>query len=346
MSKDTKPPLRLGFLGTGWIGRHRMQAVLDSGLATVAAIAEPDPGCLAEALAIAPGAESCADLQGLLERDLDGVVIATPSAAHASQSMRALQCGVPVFCQKPLGRNGEEVAAVVAAAAASNRLLGVDLSYRHLAGMEAVRALLKQGALGRVYAVQSTFHNAYGPDKAWFYQRELAGGGCLIDLGVHLIDLGLWLLDFPVVEGVHGRCFTGGEPLAKRPEAVEDYASAHLDLAGGVAMDVACSWNLPLGADAEIGLRIFGTEGSIALRNVDGSFYDFVIERFGKNGHDTLATPPDPWGGRALVAWARQLRGSPAHDPDVSALVQVADVLDRIYEDAALAGGVRPFANV
>ncbi len=125
--------------------------------------------------------------------DLDGVVIATPSALHAEQARQAFAGGVAVFCQKPLGRDLAETRAVIDAARAADRLLGVDLSYRHLAAVEAVRALLRDGELGRVYAAELTFHNAYGPDKPWFTRRSQSGGGCLIDLGTHLLDLVMWL---------------------------------------------------------------------------------------------------------------------------------------------------------
>jgi predicted dehydrogenase len=323
--------LRLGFLGLGWIGRHRMQAVLDSGVAAAVAVSDPDHGCRDEALTLAPDAVCCDDLDALLAQSLDGVVIATPSAAHAAQSIRVLERGVPVFCQKPLGRDRHEVTAVIEAARRVDRLLGVDLSYRHLAGMAAAHRLLQQGALGRVYGVQAVFHNAYGPDKPWFYRRESAGGGCVIDLGVHLIDLALWLLGRPAVEGVRGRCFAGGRPLHEVPTEVEDYATAQIDLASGIVMDMACSWNLPIGVDAEIGLRVYGSEGSIVLRNVGGSFYDFVLEYFRGSQREVLGEPPDPWGGRALVAWARQLAGSNGYDPAVDDLANVAAVIDRIY---------------
>jgi predicted dehydrogenase len=61
---------------------------------------------------------------------------------------------------------------------------------------------MRSGELGRVFAVDLVFHNAYGPDKPWFYDPELAGGGCVMDLGVHLVDLALWSLDFPGVTAV------------------------------------------------------------------------------------------------------------------------------------------------
>ena len=67
-------------------------------------------------------------------------------------------------------------------------------------------------ALGRTYAVDLVFHNAYGPDKAWFYDPALSGGGCVMDLGVHLVDLALWALDFPAVTKVSST-FVAGWPV-------------------------------------------------------------------------------------------------------------------------------------
>ncbi|MDR6935606.1 Gfo/Idh/MocA family oxidoreductase [Luteibacter sp. 3190] len=323
--------LRLGFAGVGWIGRNRMAALIDSGRVEACGIVDPDETCVAEARQLAPDALVCATFEELLVLDLDGVVIATPSAGHALQSLDALERGLPVFCQKPLGRDGDEVAAVVAAARAADRLLGVDLSYRHLAGMNDVRAMLTLGELGRVYAVEAVFHNAYGPGKPWFYDRTQSGGGCVVDLGIHLVDLALWLLGHPSVLGVDSRCFVKGRPLKSVPDAVEDFASARIDLEGGTVLDVTCSWNLPIGADADIGLRIFGTNGGIGLRNVEGSFYDFMLERYDGRQRTTLASPPDAWGGRAALAWAEALQVSPRYDDEADWLVDLARVLDRFY---------------
>jgi predicted dehydrogenase len=322
---------RLGFLGVGWIGRHRMQAVHDSGAARVVAVADVDPA-LARAAAAAVGAPVvAADLDALLEQELDGLVIATPNALHAEQSLRALQAGLAVFCQKPLARTAAECHRVVEAARRADRLLGVDFSYRHVEGMRRIRELIQQGELGRVFGVNLVFHNAYGPDKAWFHQRALAGGGCAMDLGIHLVDLALWALDFPAVDGLESRCLAGGEPLRLDDERVEDYAVARLHLADGAVVDLACSWNLPAGCDADIQASFYGTRGGAALRNVGGSFFDFEAHRFRGTARETLAMPPDDWGGRAIVEWARQLRRSASFDPGTERVVQVAQTLDELY---------------
>ncbi|HLM39138.1 MAG TPA: Gfo/Idh/MocA family oxidoreductase [Microvirga sp.] len=322
---------RLGFLGVGWIGRHRMQAILGTGAADVAAIADPSPDMAAEAGKLAPGAKLVSTLDDILDAGVDGVVIATPSAMHAAQSIRALERGVAVFCQKPLGRTAEEVRAVVDAARAADRLLCVDLSYRFTSGMRRIREVLGSGELGRIYAVDLVFHNAYGPDKPWFYDPALSGGGCVMDLGVHLVDLALWALDHPGVKDVSGKLFSGGEPLRDPASQVEDYAVATMELETGAVAQLACSWRLQAGCDAVISASFYGTQGGAALRNVNGSFYDFTAERYRGTAREVLATPPDEWGGRAAADWATRLAAGERFDPAAERLLEVARVLDRIY---------------
>jgi len=322
---------RIGFLGTGWIGRHRMQAIVETGAVEAVAVCDPSPECIDAALQIAPGAAVLSSLEALLDQNLDGLVIATPSALHAEQSIAALERGVAVFCQKPLGRNAAEARAVIDAARAADRLLAVDLSYRHTAAVEAIAGPIRRGELGTIFAADLTFHNAYGPDKPWFFDRAQSGGGCVVDLGVHLVDLALWLLDFPQVEGVTSRLYAGGQPLSPSSSEVEDYAIARLDLAGGAAVRLACSWNLHAGRDAVIEASFYGTQGAATFRNVGGSFYDFeALLHHGTNG-EALTAPPDEWGGRAAAAWARRLAEDRRFDPEAARLEDLSAVLDRIY---------------
>jgi predicted dehydrogenase len=322
---------KLGFLGTGWIGLNRLEAVAKSGVAEVSAIADPSREMAARAGAIAPHAALKGGMDELLELNLDGVVIATPSALHAEQARAAIASGAAVFCQKPLARNAEESRLVVEAAWEADRLLGVDLCYRHMTGVKLIRELIRSRELGEVYAVDISFHNAYGPDKPWFYDRQLSGGGCVIDLGTHLVDLVLWMLDFPEVPHVTSRLFSKGQPLHAQPELVEDYAVARLDLETGAAVQLACSWNLPAGQDAVISGTFYGTRGGASFHNVNGSFYEFSSERFHGTSRETLSAGLEDWGGGAIVAWARKLADGGRYDPEIEQVIQVAEVLDRIY---------------
>lgn len=321
---------RLGFIGVGWIGRDRLMAIHRSGVASVAAVADASPEA-ASAVASEVGASTVTP-EDLLDGgvDVDGVVIATPSALHAEQAMRALAAGRAVFCQKPLGRSADECRAVVDAARRADRLLGVDLSYRNAHAVLCMRDAIASGAIGNVYAADLVFHNAYGPDKPWFLDPALSGGGCVIDLGIHLVDLALWMLDHPKVEQADGRLFARGEPLGQRSDVVEDYAVARVDLASGAVVTLACSWYLDAGRDAVIEAAFYGTSGAVVLRNVEGSFYDFRADLNRGTSREVLALPPDEWGGRAAVRWAAQLAGGTRFE-EMEHVVEVARVLDRIY---------------
>ncbi|RKG60092.1 gfo/Idh/MocA family oxidoreductase [Corallococcus sp. CA054B] len=331
MSATSGAKPRVGFLGVGWIGRNRMEAVVRSEQVQVVGLCDPSADAAREAQALVPGARCVGSLDALLDLELDGLVIATPSAVHAEQSLCALERGVSVFCQKPLGRTAAEVRRVVEAARAKDRLLGVDLSYRFTTGMRRLHERIQAGALGHVYAVNLVFHNAYGPDKPWFYDPKQAGGGCVMDLGIHLVDLALWTLGFPAVEAVATRRFAQGRPLASREEGVEDFAAAQLLLSTGTAVQLACSWKLPAGCDAVIEAAFYGTKGGAAFRNVDGSFYDFTADVFQGTKRERLSAPPDAWGGRAAVAWATRLAKGERFDAEAERLVDVATTLDRLY---------------
>jgi len=327
---------RLGFVGLGWIGQHRMRAIAGAGVADIIALADPDPAARIAASEAAPEAAHLATLEEVLALDPDGVVIATPSALHAAQTIAALKAGAAVFCQKPLGRNAGEAAAAVEAARRADRLLAVDLSYRQTAAIRAIREWIAAGELGEVFAADLTFHNAYGPDKPWFYDLAQAGGGCVMDLGVHLLDLALDLLGNPAVASVSADLWAQGQRLGPGTPLPEDHAMATVTLANGAVLRLNCSWRLHLGADALIACDLHGTEGGASMHNEGGSFYDFSARLH--RGTQTLAhiPPPDDWGGRMAVDWVQRLATSRAFDAEAERLVPLAEVLDAIYASAGV----------
>lgn len=325
----TRP--RLGFLGVGWIGRDRLRALVDGGWADAVAIADPEPKVRHAVAAELADAVAVASLDELLEIELDGIVVATPSAMHAEQAIVALERKLPVFCQKPLGRHASETARVVEAARKHDVLLGVDLSYRHTRAMQSIAEHIRAGGLGRVHAIRLTFHNAYGPERPWFYRKRESGGGCVIDLGTHLVDLAAWVLGFPALSSVASRLTRAGAPIYRDADECEDYAFAQLEFADGCVVQLACSWRAPAGRDAVIDATFHGTRGGATLRNVDGSFYDFVGELHDHTQTHLRVGPPDAWGGRAAIEWAARVGAGQGFDPAAEQYVRVAELIDAIY---------------
>jgi predicted dehydrogenase len=315
---------RLAFVGSGWIGRNRMEAIARDGSAAVACVVDLDIDA-ARCAAQAVGCDRVGDrFEDALAVRPDGVVIATPNSLHAEQALAALEAGIPVFCQKPLGRNADEARAVVDTARRNDLRLGVDMSYRHVeAFVRAREALRSTGA--RPYAAELWFHNAYGPDKSWFLDPVLAGGGCALDLGTHLIDLAFWFLG-----RVRGEIFRRGLPIADARRDVEDYAAIELRHRDA-HVRIACSWFLPAGTDALIGAVFYAPDESVAVENVGGSFVDFRAEHRRGRSAVPIAEPPDAWGGRALRIWSEQVALGGGFDPGIEHVVRTAEVLDRVY---------------
>lgn len=331
ISTDT---LKLGFVGLGWIGCSRMKSLKESGMVGTAILTDiseeqtnkitlTDGNCLV-----------CRSVREMIDMKPDGIVIATPNAFHTEQVCEVLEAGIPVFCQKPLGRNFHETHDAISKAEQKNCLLGIDMSYRYLEAVRCIHEVLQRGEIGEIYAVEAIFHNAYGPDKEWFYKPELSGGGCLLDLGVHLIDLVLWLLGFGEVREISGKLFCGGEKYKKNKHIVEDYATVNMEFLTGCNVNISCSWNIHAGANAIIKLDFHGKKGGLSLYNMNGSFYDFRAEKYKGTFMEVLCSPPDDWGGRAIKNWALKLLTDNKFDKSICQIEKTALIIDTVYDNA------------
>jgi predicted dehydrogenase len=198
---------------------------------------------------------------------------------------------------------------------------------------------LKAGDLGDVFAVDLVFHNAYGPDKAWFLDRRLAGGGCVIDLATHLVDLLPWLLGGGELAVTSATVLVQGRSLPVTADAhrVEDFAIAELMTADGAPVRLACSWFLHAGRDCVFECTLHGTEAAASITNVDGSFYDFRLSRCAGTATEVLVAPPDDWGVRALRDWADRLGRGEGFDAAAAAeLLATARTIDAVYAAAGV----------
>lgn len=324
---------RIAFVGLGWIGVHRLKTITTSDAVEIAALYDERQDASEAVRHLVPNASVISSYNEILEDSIDGVVIATPNALHVPQTVAALRAGISVFCQKPLGCNVLEVCQAVSVARESNCLLGVDFSYRFIPGMQQIRKLVQERSLGKIFSVDLKFHNGYGPDKQWFYERAASGGGCVLDLGIHLLDLALWTLDFPRVADVTSALFKEGERIGQPCDEVEDYAVARMHTVDGVVLNLTCSWNLHVGADAKIEVCFYGTAGAASLRNVEGSFHNFVAERYQRSQKEWLYETGSngEWGGLAALDWCRRLASGEGFSSNAEEFLSSAAVIDRIY---------------
>jgi predicted dehydrogenase len=328
LSTTNEKTLKLGFLGLGWMGKNRMDAIIKSGLGVPVLLSDTNTALFDDLQKEYPEVKITENFN--YDTDLDGIVIATPSALHAVQTVNALKAGYPVFCQKPLAKTLEETELVVNTAEQNNLLLDVDFSYRYTEAFKKISETIKSGEIGEVFSASLYFHNAYGPAKPWAYNPELSGGGCVIDLGIHLVDMLLLLTGFPEPIKSESNLYSKGKRI-EDGSTLEDYASAAITFDNGMSAQLNCSWNNSIGQDALIEVTLYGTKGSVSIKNVNGSFTDFNAELCKGTWREIMATPPDDWMGKAAVEWTRKLLTDKSFDKNAYQFTKTAKIIDMIY---------------
>lgn len=321
---------RIGFLGLGAMGKHRLEAIQHAGKSEVVALCDPftdhvDRLCKDNDLKSMPTYDS------LIDMDVHGVVIATPNIFHKDQIIKALTENKAVFCQKPLACTTQEVLEIIQLAKEKNCALTTDLSYRHTHSLRKIKTLIDSGELGEIFAANLTFHNAAGPDHSWYYDPALSGGGCMMDLGVHLIDSLYWLFPDIKVEKLNSKLYVRGQALCDPKNQVEDFAIAQATFSNGLTSQLTCSWGLSIGKEAIIEMNFYGTKGGATFRNVNGSVYDFKSEHYKGTKRQVLSLPPDDWGGKDAVHWATWLANKNEYFYETDHYLKTAQLLDQIY---------------
>ncbi|MEM7024613.1 MAG: Gfo/Idh/MocA family oxidoreductase [Pseudomonadota bacterium] len=276
--------LQVGILGGGWPGQRHAEGFAASGVWNVAAIADTDPGRCAP-LAHNYDAAALASSEELFAHPaLDAVVIALPTFLHHPMVLSALESGKHVLCEKPPAVNATEAAAMVEAAGRLNSVLSFGLQRRAMTTSVATHALIAEGALGEIYHARAVYTRPWGaPTGAggWFRDPARAGGGPLIDIGIHVLDLAWYLMGRPQPVAVSSVC----HHRAAETDPLESAAFGLLRFEGGRSIQLEASWILPQGDDA-LSVELFGT-GAGALVERDR----VTVTRVGKNGIDQ-ATPP------------------------------------------------------
>jgi predicted dehydrogenase len=326
-------PVRLALLGCGWIAQNRLRQIADDRLAEVVLAVDPSPEACTAVADWTPDARVAPDPRVIGRESADAVMISTPTGLHAEQAVAILKRGLPVFVQKPLGISATEVARVLATAARSDVPVETDLCYRHLDSARALREQLQAESIGRVFYVEGCFHNAYRPNAQWSEEPALAGGGALMDLGIHLIDLVVWLTgQQATLCDVHLR--QRGRHLVEG--GIEDFARVDLKLDRDVDVRLVSSWDASTGLDADMRLTFYGENGNLELVNRAGSFFDFDARRCRGTQVDHLAEDAsDRWQGGPLRDWLRAVRSraayrEPAGIRQTTALIDAAYCLGRL----------------
>jgi predicted dehydrogenase len=191
--------LGVAVIGCGLIGRRRAAtAVAEAGSRLVAVVDRERER--ADELAAAHGAVSHARWQEAVARaDVGAVVVCTPNSLLAEIAIAALERGKHVLIEKPMGRTIDEARRIAAAAASAGRVLKVGFNHRYHPAIAAAARLVAGGELGAVLSIRARYGHGSRPgcEREWRADPAIAGGGELLDQGVHIADLLHWFAGMP-----------------------------------------------------------------------------------------------------------------------------------------------------
>jgi predicted dehydrogenase len=266
---------------------------------------------------------------------VDLVCISSPNHLHAAHAIAAARAGKAVLIEKPLCLSVREAEAIAAAREASGTFMGYAENLCYAPLFRQVRARVAEGAIGDVRAATHVYKHS-GPHSDWFFERETAGGGALMDMGCHGIALLRWLLGRPEVSDVWAALATR---LHSGRTDLDDDAVVRMRLAGGGEAVSESSWALAGGFQNSLRL-----EGSRAILELDAVRGTLVID----GQPQPLYMPADPLVGGGYVAQLEHalscMQDGTQPEQTLEDGVQVLQLLLAAYAAARTGGSIKlPF---
>ncbi len=345
--------LRCGVIGAGATGLDHLHSLSTCLRASAVAVADVHPQRLREAAERFHLSRSYSDYPPLLDQpDVDAVTVAVPTHLHAEVALAALHARKHVLIETPMSLSHKEAEKLAAAAAKAQRLLLVALPLRCHRQTQMARSILQRGELGEVYHARAFWLRPSGLPRAgsWSAQRQLAGGGCLHDLGLHVLDMALHLMeDFEVASVVaHTHARFGPRSQADTDSAhdadatpntfdVEDYAAALLKLKSGRTVALEAAWAGFQPPDMrECGLDLLGTTAGMSL-------FPARLYRPCPTGYETilLHLPKTPFSEDRVHHFVAAILGHEKPVVSVAESVKLQEILDALHTSAETSREVR-----
>ena len=205
------------------------------------------------------------DISDMLNReDIDVAFILTPNNLHLPMSLIALEHGAHVFIEKPAAKNGKEIQRIKNKAAQVGREVMVGMQNRFRKDVTALKMFLEGQELGEIFFVKAAWLHAQHQSvkQPWLFQKNVSGGGVVMDLGVQMIDLVWWLLGKPVPKVVKSFAYQINTNLS-----IEDFCVACVTFQNNLSLSLEISWDFPIPED-QFSLEMIGQKGIGTLNPV------------------------------------------------------------------------------
>ena len=256
VAKNLMNKLKFALIGTGGIAQTYAQAFQQSNCCKLIAVADVREDA-AKAFAEPFGAKSFSDYQALAENtELDAVIIATPPNTHPEIALYFMRKGVHVLCEKPLCLSVSEAKAMIETAETSNIVFTMATKFRYCEDVVKAKAIIASGVLGEIVQFENAFTAKVDMSKRWNSNREIAGGGVLIDNGTHSVDIIRYFLG--AIEEVLAVETSGTQNLS-----VDENVKLLARTAEGVVASVDLTW----GINKELPnfISVYGTNGTLHI---------------------------------------------------------------------------------
>lgn len=289
--------IKVGIIGTG-IGSYHARGYKKCPDAEIKAICDVDID-RAKRMAEEHGIPDVyTDYQKMLADDeIQAVSVCTPNALHAPMTIAAFEAGKHVICEKPISTNAADAEKMVAAGEKSGKVFMMAFNNRFRGDTQVLRKCIENGDLGDIYYAKTGWLRRKGIPRfgTWFTQMNMAGGGPLIDLGVHMLDLTLWLMGNPKPVYVMGSTYAKFGPEMARQQGkvydVEDLAAAMIKLENGATVMLEASWHSHVEREKNYS-QLVGTKGGAELdplriyTDVNGQSADVTLQYPNQAGHE------------------------------------------------------------
>ncbi|UWG50273.1 putative dehydrogenase [Halalkaliarchaeum sp. AArc-CO] len=346
--------VRVGVVGLGGIGTHHAERLRESDAQLVGGM-DIDADARTE-FAQRFDVPTDGDVDELLER-VDAVLVTTPNRFHEEYAVRALEMGTDVLLEKPLAHTLESAERIADAAAEADGFCMVGFHNRFAGSTEVFKHYQREGRFGDLTHVEANFLRRRGiPGRgSWFTDLDVAGGGALVDVGVHALDLALHLLDDPTVVEVSGqtRAEFGtsdeyafvemwGEDCGPGGFDVEDSATAFLRTADGATISLEVAWAANRPDTREMFVRGIDAGASFDLGSDELTMYE-ADPGGGNHLADTEITTQsrDAYAAEQRAFLEAVAAGEPPARNTVEEGLQVQRIVDAIYRSAEAGRSVR-----
>ena len=274
--------LRVGIVGLGKMGQIRAAEIVRNGDAELVCGVDPD---IATHAAF-PGLRCFQRYTEILNSDIDAVMVATPNRYTPGIVIDSLDAGKHVFCEKPPGATLEDIDAIIEAEKRNAGLkLKFGFNHRYHAGIQEAKRIVDSGRLGRILWLRGVYGKCGGIEfeESWRSSRELAGGGILLDQGIHMLDLFRFFCgDFVEVKSMVSTAYWDID--------VEDNAFALLrDRSGRVAMlhSSSTQWKHRFNLEIYMSDGYLSVNGILSATRTYGDETITVARRHRDKGFDT-----------------------------------------------------------